>query len=62
MACDGRFTASHAQMCRLHLDARDHLTIQIAALDLLVAEAAAPFAPVIARLGTIRGSDGAPRR
>jgi transposase len=25
MACDGRFTASHAQMCRLHPDARDHL-------------------------------------
>ena len=26
MACDGRFTAGHAQMCRLHLDAYDHLT------------------------------------
>jgi len=25
MACDGRFTDSHAQMCRLHLDAYDHL-------------------------------------
>jgi len=55
MACDGRFTASHAQMCRLHLDAHDHLTAQIAALDLLVAEAAEPFARVIARLVTIPG-------
>jgi transposase len=44
LACDGRFTASHAQMCRLHLDAYDHLTAQIAAVDELVAEAAAPFA------------------
>jgi len=26
MACDGRFTSAHAQMCRLHLDAYDHLT------------------------------------
>jgi transposase len=33
MACDGRFTASHAQMCRLHLDAYDHLTTQVAGLD-----------------------------
>jgi transposase len=55
MACDGRFTAAHAQMCRLHLDARDHLTAQIAGLDLLVAEAAAPFARLIARLVTIPG-------
>src|SRR6266568_6257238 len=53
MACDGRFTAGHAQMCRLHLDARDHLTATIAGLDALVAEAAAPFAAVIARLMTI---------
>jgi transposase len=30
MACDGRFTAAHAQMCRLHLDAYDHLTGKIA--------------------------------
>ena len=30
MACDGRFTAGHAQMCRLHLDAHDHLSAQIA--------------------------------
>jgi hypothetical protein len=29
MACDGRFTAAHAQMCRLHLDAHAHLTAQI---------------------------------
>src|SRR5438094_379591 len=48
MACDGRFTPGHAQMCRLHLDAHDHLTAQIAALDVLVAEAAAPFAALIA--------------
>ncbi len=55
MACDGRFTDSHGQMCRLHLDAHDHLTAKIAELDQLVAEAAAPFAPVIARLVTIPG-------
>jgi hypothetical protein len=55
MACDGRFTESHAQMCRLHLDAHDHLTAQIAGLGQLVAEAAAPFAAVIARLVTIPG-------
>jgi transposase len=55
MACDGRFTASHAQMCRLHLDACDHLTGKIAGLDALVAEAAAPFAAIIARLVTIPG-------
>ena len=55
IACDGRFTASHAQMCRLHLDAYDHLTVQVAAVDQLVAEAAAPFAAVIARLVTIPG-------
>jgi len=55
MACDGRFTAGHAQMCRLHLDAYDHLTGQIAELDALVAEAAAPFAALIARLVTIPG-------
>jgi transposase len=55
MACDGRFTAAHAQMCRLHLDAYDHLTEQIATLDVLVAEAAAPFAKIIARLMTIPG-------
>jgi transposase len=55
MACDGRFTASHAQMCRLHLDACDHLTAQITGLDELVAEAAAPFERVIARLVTIPG-------
>src|SRR6266699_4761775 len=39
MACDGRFTAGHGQMCRLHLDAYDHLTAKIAELDALVAEA-----------------------
>jgi transposase len=55
MACDGRFTAGHGQMCRLHLDAYDHLTAQIAGLDTLVAEAAAPFAALIARLVTIPG-------
>ena len=55
MACDGRFTASHGQMCRLHLDAYDHLTAQIAGLDALIAEAAAPFAAIIARLVTIPG-------
>jgi len=55
MACDGRFTVAHAQMCRLHLDAYDHLTAQIAELDALVAEAAAPFAALIARLVTIPG-------
>jgi len=55
MACDGRFTAAHAQMCRLHLDAYDHLTGQIAELDALVAEAAAPFAVLIPRLVTIPG-------
>jgi transposase len=55
MACDGRFTAGHGQMCRLHLDAYDHLTAKIAELDALVAEAAAPFAALIARLVTIPG-------
>jgi transposase len=55
MACDGRFTDSHGQMCRLHLDAYDHLGTQIAELDVLVAKAAAPFAAVIARLITIPG-------
>jgi transposase len=55
MACDGRFTAGHAQMCRLHLDAYDHLTAEIATLDVLVARAAEPFAAVIARLVTIPG-------
>jgi transposase len=55
MACDGRFTGGHGQMCRLHLDAYDHLTAKIAELDALIAEAAAPFAAVIARLMTIPG-------
>ncbi len=55
VACDGRFTASHAQTCRLYLDAYDHLTGKIAELDALVAEAAAPFAALIARLVTIPG-------
>jgi len=55
MACDGRFTAAHAQMCRRHLDAYGHLTAQIATLDELVAAAAAPFEQVIARLVTIPG-------
>jgi transposase len=55
MACDGRFTESRGQMCRLHLDAHDHLRAQIAVLDRLVAAAAEPFARVIARLMTIPG-------
>jgi transposase len=55
MACDGRFTAGHAQLCRIHLDAYDLLTGQIATLDELVAQAAEPFAAVIARLMTIPG-------
>jgi transposase len=55
MACDGRFTTAHGQMCRLHLDAYDHLTGKIAELDALVAAAAAPFAALIARLVTIPG-------
>ena len=55
MACDGRFNDSHAQMCRLHLDLDDHLTARIAELDILVAEAAEPFAAIIARLVTIPG-------
>jgi transposase len=55
MACDGRFTAGHGQMCRLHLDAYDHLGAQIAELDELVAQAAEPFAALIARLVTIPG-------
>ena len=55
MACDGRFTAAHAQMCRLHLAAYDHLTGQVAELDALVEQAAAPFAALIARLVTIPG-------
>jgi hypothetical protein len=42
-------------MCRLHLDAYDHLTAKIAELDALIAEAAAPFAAVITRLMTIPG-------
>jgi hypothetical protein len=37
-ACDGRFSASHGQMCRLHL--ADHLTAKVAQPDELVAAAA----------------------
>ena len=55
MACDGRFTTAHAQMCRLHLDAYDHPGTRIAELDQLVAAAAEPFAALIARLITIPG-------
>jgi transposase len=62
MACDGRFTVGHGQMCRLHLDALDHLTAQIAELDALIAAAAAPFEAIIARLVTIPGSGGVPPR
>jgi transposase len=55
MACDGRFTAGHAQLCRIHLDAYDLLTTQIATPGQLVAKAAEPSGPVIARLMTIPG-------
>jgi transposase len=55
MACDGRFTGTHAAMCRLHLDAYDHATGKIAELDALVVAAAAPFEAVIVRLMTIPG-------
>lgn len=55
MACDGRFTDAHAQMCRLHLDAYDRITAQIAHLDELVEAAASPFIPLAARLQTIPG-------
>lgn len=55
MACDGQFTTEHAEMCRLHLAAYDHLTVSIADLDALVAKHAEPFAPLIARLVTIPG-------
>src|SRR5215467_9562121 len=55
MACDGRFSAGHAQLCRIHLDAYDLLTGQIATLDQLVERAAEPFSAVIARLVTIPG-------
>jgi transposase len=55
MACDGRFTGGHAGMCQLHLDAYDRLTAEIATLDQLVAQAAAPFEAIIARLVTIPG-------
>jgi transposase len=62
MACDGRFTASHAQMCRLHLDAWDHLTAQIATLDELVATAAAPFTAGDRPAGDDPGDRAAHRR
>ena len=62
LACDGRFTEAHAQMCRLHLDAHGHLTAKIAELGRLVAAAAAPFEAIIARLIAIPGSGGAPPR
>lgn len=55
LACDGRFTAGHAQLCRIHLDAYDLLTGQIATVDQLVERAAEPFSAVIARLVTIPG-------
>jgi transposase len=42
-------------MCRLHLDAYDHLAAKIAELDALVDQAAAPFQQLIARLVTIPG-------
>jgi transposase len=56
MACEGRCTAAHAQMCRLHLGAYDHLTAKIAGLDALIAVAAAAFGAIIARLITIPGA------
>jgi hypothetical protein len=49
-------------MCQLHLDAYDHLTAKIAERDVLVAEAAVPFAALIARLETIPASGAAPPR
>jgi transposase len=49
-------------MCRLHLDAYDHLTGKITEPDALVAEAAAPFTALIARLQTIPGDRAAHRR
>jgi transposase len=55
MACDGRFTAAHGQMCRLHLDAIDQLGARIGELDALVVAAAQPFERVIGRLMTIPG-------
>ncbi len=64
-AADGlrrRFTAAHGQMCRLHLDARDHLTAKIAERDQLVADATAPFERLIAALMTIPGIGSAPLR
>jgi hypothetical protein len=45
MACGDRFTAGHAQMRRLH--ACDRLTAEIATLDQLAAQAAAPFEAVV---------------
>ena len=42
-------------MCRLHLDAHDHLSAKIAELDALIAAAATPFEAIIARLVTIPG-------
>lgn len=57
-----RFTAAHGQMCRLHLDARDHLTAKIAERDQLVADATAPFERLIAALMTIPGTGSAPLR
>lgn len=58
MTCDGWFTASHARVCRLHLAAYDHLTGQVAELDQLIAEAAAPFRRLSAGLVTIPGLPG----
>jgi transposase len=55
MACDGRFTDAHAQMCQQHLHAYDWYTAQIAEFDRLVAAAAEPFTKVITRLTTIPG-------
>jgi transposase len=54
-ACDGQFSAAHAQMCRLHLAAHDRLSEQITELNALVAQASEPFTAPLARLQTIPG-------
>jgi len=61
-ACDGQFTESHAQMCRLHLDAYDHLSVQIAELDQLVAAVAAADVDDAAHLGARARRHGSRRR
>jgi hypothetical protein len=54
MTRDGAASPPPMPRCAgLHLAAYDHLTAKIAGLDTLVAEAAAPFEALIARLVTI---------